>query len=387
MTIYYVTIIIIALWAGKLKNANYSYERQKKFICFAFGLLILLAALRSPSVGRDLSYHYAQNYQRIASSSWNQLPAFSVFTGYEIGFVVLCKLLSYVSNNVQWFIAVISIFIYFVTARFILKYSENVVLSTFIMIFSCTYYMYMNVLRQALAVSIILLGYDLLQNQSTKRYMRYMYFLIHIAIATSIHQSAIICLVFLLIDTLRFERKHIVIAMLVVSGFYFLYDKLYSATLLFVGNSDRYAAHIKSVEGVGGIDRIAIINISLTFGAFILGYFFLVFNKRRSIKTTEDNDYSIEIEHEISVWLYTSLFAGTFRLLATRMNILNRATYYFLPFVFVLYPTAINRSGRYRKIIKYGVYSAYFLYFYIMTTRLASEYYGTVPYIFFWQKI
>lgn len=385
MTIYFVAVLLIALWAALLKNSNYSYKRKKRFMVLAFGLLILIAVLRSPSVGRDLAGHYAQNYQNIASLSWNQLSDFSTLSGYEIGYVVLCKTLSLISNNVQWFITVVSIFVYYVTARFILKNSEDVVLSTFIEIFSCSYYMYLNILRQSLAVSIVLLGYEFLKNKEIKRFKRYLIFALFVVVATTFHQSAIISLVFILFDTLRFERRHIILASVVVMGFYFLYDKLYAFTLMVVGNSDRYATYLSTAEGVGSIDWISMINIALTFGAFVLGYITLVWNKKRNLNITDKNNKEFVIEHENSVLMYACLMAGTFRLLTSQMNILNRATYYFLPFIFILYPTAVNSSGRYRKLVKCCLYIAYFAYFCIITTKVAGEYYGTVPYKFFWQ--
>lgn len=384
MVIYFCLVLIVTFLSLIHGNVNLTIKRKKRFLFQAFGIMILLAILRGPTIGSDLAGHYARNFSNIAFLSWSRLLDFSVLSGYEIGYVVFCKLISLISTDVQWFITVVGVITYSVMARFIYRNSENVVLSTFLVIFSCTYYMFFNILRQALAVSIVLLGYEVLKSKKNK-IRRYIIFALMVVLAMSFHQSAIICFAFILFDILRFERRHIVIATAAVAGFYFLYDKVYSFVLLFVGNRERYAAHIDTIEGSGGIDKIAIINITLTFGAFLLGYFSLVWNKKRNIRNFNGIDARIELEHEHSVWLYLCLMAGTFRLLTTQMNILNRATYYFLPFVFVMYPAAINRSGKFRKIFMYFTYLGYFAYFFIMTTKLAGAYYGVVPYKFFWQ--
>ena len=75
------------------------------------------------------------------------------------------------------------------------------------------------------------------------------------------------------------------------------------------------------------------------------------------------------------------------RLLITRMNIINRMTYYFMPSILVLYPVAINAYSlkSNRKIISLFIYSLFGIYFVYMTLAYAGEFYGAVPFKFYWQ--
>lgn len=389
MSVYVIVILVIAVYAVACNNINENEKRKRKFLLFAFGLLFLVAALRDETVGRDLAGHYAENYRAISGLSWGSLAQFSDNSGYELGFVFFCKLISLVSSNAQWFIVVVSCIIFGSMARFIYKNSEDVVLSTFLVIFSCVYYMFLTMIRQALAVSIILLGYEILKSEK-KRYSRYLKYTLLVLLATCFHQSAILAIVFIFFDLLDFKKEYIIFTIVGTILFYFYYDDIYSVMLLFMGNSERYAAHISSLrEGVGSVDKLGLINIILTFGAFLIGYYSLVWHKKKYVKMFCDKlTYSetLQLQHEQSSMMYASLFAGIFRLLATQMNIMNRVTYYFLPFTLVFYPIAIGGSRRYRKIIKNIVFFIYLFYYIIMSIKVADSYYGTVPYLFFWQS-
>ena len=43
-------------------HANKNMKRRRDFLIFSFGLMILVASLRAPSVGIDLAGHYAKRF-------------------------------------------------------------------------------------------------------------------------------------------------------------------------------------------------------------------------------------------------------------------------------------------------------------------------------------
>ena len=123
-------------------------KRRRDFLIFSFGLMILVASLRAPSVGIDLAGHYAKRFEQIAFYSWKDIPKFSAFSTYEIGYCYYCKILSMINSNVQFYIFVTSLIVYGTMGYLIYKKSSDVILSTMLVIFSCQYYMYMNIIRQ-----------------------------------------------------------------------------------------------------------------------------------------------------------------------------------------------------------------------------------------------
>ena len=76
MAIYFVLAVFIYLY-GKLYRANSSNRRRKIYLIVTFGVLILVASLRDPSVGTDLAGHYAKRFNMIGDYSWSQIPTFS----------------------------------------------------------------------------------------------------------------------------------------------------------------------------------------------------------------------------------------------------------------------------------------------------------------------
>lgn len=386
MTIYFGLVVFIYLY-GELYRANSSKRRRKNYLIVTFGLLILIAGLRNLSVGIDLAGHYAKRFTMIASYSWKQIPNFSAIIGYEIGYCYYTKLLTVISTDVQLLTFVTSLLIYSALGYFIYKESTDVVLSTELMMFSCLYYMCMNILRQGLAVSLVLVAYVWL-DYSERKLSDYIKFILMIVLAATFHSSAILCLVMVLFDRLKFTKKQILIGLATMVLAYLLYDNLYSIALGLFGSGNNYERYLTSAtEGVGNMNKQTIYNFCLAFLGLLFGYYELVW-KKKSIKTLfEKSENAYTLQKRESFMLYMVLVASVCRLLIFRMNIINRFTYYFIPFLLVLYPYSLSACSlkSNRRILKFSIYLIFGIYFTWMTVNKAAEFYGVVPYSFCWQ--
>lgn len=384
MVIYFIQILAI-IAVGSISNANKNEKTKKRFLFFSFGLLILLAALRSVNVGTDLATHYAKRYVQIASYSWSRMPEFSAMSTYEIGYCYLTKLLSLICPHVQFYIAATSLFTYGVTARFIYKNSSDVKMSTYIFVLTCTYYNYMNIVRQAIAISIILLGYEFLKQQ-TNKIKNYTIFALFVILASSIHSSAILCLLLILFKELKFQRKHIFIGLACTVIFYVLYQQIFGFVLNLFGLSGEYAGYLtKEAESVGHINRQSIYMFITIALAFVMGC--VTFVAQRKIANADESKKEYLLSSNEGFLLYTGLLATVCRLMVFRMNIINRYSYFFVPFVLLLYPMAIYgcKLKSNRKVLKWFVYIVLAIYFVWMTVAYEASFHRTVPYEFFWQ--
>lgn len=202
MIIYFVLAGFIPLY-GFLTHANRNNFRKKQFVFVVFGIMTLISALRASTIGIDLDLHYAKNYELISSVNWSDIPIFATLKQYELGYCYFTKLLTYISSNVQFYIIITSIIIYGLHGYFFYKKSEDVILSSSLFMFFCLFYMYMNIIRQAVAVSILLLAY-LIFSESKKKVHNYVVFVLLVILASVFHSSAILCLVYLLFDKLKF---------------------------------------------------------------------------------------------------------------------------------------------------------------------------------------
>lgn len=385
MLIYFIITLMIAL-VGIGIHANKNMKRRRDFLIFSFGLMILVASLRAPSVGIDLAGHYAKRFEQIAFYNWKDIPKFSVFSTYEIGYCYYCKFLSMISPNVQFYIFVTSLIVYGTMGYLIYKKSSDVILSTMLVIFSCQYYMYMNIIRQALAVSVVLIGYIFL-DKSKRSISDYIKFALFVLVASTFHDSAILCLVMIVFDKMQFRRRDILLSGVITMICYVVYSKLFVFVANLISNDNgSYVSYMeKAGENVGNMNLQTITLLVLTAGAFFIGAYVLIW-KKKEYYCDDTREVSSIIKNE-NLLLYMGLMATVCRLLIFKMNIINRFSYYFIPFTILLYPYAIDRITYTpnRKVIRTAVYFSYGLYFVWMTISFANKFYGTVPYIPFWK--
>ncbi len=383
MAIYFVLAVFIYLY-GKLYRANSSNRRRKIYLIVTFGVLILVAGLRDPSVGTDLAGHYAKRYNMIGSYSWSQIPTFSATIGYEIGYCYFTRFLHFFSSDVQFFVFATSFLMCAAFGYFIYKESTDVVLSAELMLFSCFYYRFMTMMRQGLAISIILVAYTLL-NGSERKLKDYIKFALLILLASTFHSSAILCILMILFDRLKFTKKQIIFGVGAMVAFYLFYMNFYTVALNFFGTGNNYERYLTSAtEGVGNINMQTIYNFLLAFVPFLLGYYVLVWEKKKEKHLFKDDKSMYGLKKNESFLLYMVLIASTFNLLVFRMNILNRFSLYFTPFVLILCPYTISsmKLKSNKPIVRACIYFMFGVYFVWLTITKAADFYGVVPYRF-----
>ena len=384
MIIYFVLAGFIPLY-GFLTHANRNNFRKKQFVFVVFGIMTLISALRASTIGIDLDLHYAKNYELISSVNWSDIPIFATLKQYELGYCYFTKLLTYISTDVQFYIIFTSVVIYGVHGYFFYKKSEDVILSSSLFMFFCLFYMYMNIVRQAVAVSILLMAY-LIFSESKKKVHNYVVFVLLVTLASVFHSSAILCLVYLLFDKLKFTKIHMLLGIVVTALIYVGYSSVYKFVLSILGGNDKYSSYLDSEKyGVGHMNSQSIYYVIITLGAFLLGYYILVWKDKTSHKLFAKQEYKVKSNE--SFMLYMSFIAFACRLLIFKMSIITRFTFYFIPFVLILYPYAISKFKRRsnRIILNLTVYGVCLIYFVWVTLSNADTLYGVVPYEFFWQ--
>mgnify|MGYP000270349878 CR=1 FL=1 len=166
-----------------------------------------------------------------------------------------------------------------------------------------------------------------------------------------------------------------------------IYDRASGERLLCRTTEDE-TRQIYSFDRKCNFNIQSLTNFLLTVFALLLGYYILVWKRKAKTDFSKKNvegEYSLERSE--STMLFMVFIASVCRLLLFKMNIMDRFTYYFIPFLYILYPYTINRMTlkTNRKIMKIIVYCIFAIYFIWMTTTYASQFYGTVPFEFFWE--
>ncbi|MDE6019916.1 MAG: EpsG family protein, partial [Ruminococcus sp.] len=145
---------------------------------------VILCSFRDFSVGQD-----TENY-RVAYENINKIGLKSFFLfGWEPGFVLINLLFAKLGFSFRILLSSIGIFSYYSVFRFINKYSPYPWLSILIYIGFGNFYVSLFVLRQTLAIAVLLYGFKYIINR------QFYQFCLIVILATSFHLTAILFLI------------------------------------------------------------------------------------------------------------------------------------------------------------------------------------------------
>lgn len=358
MEIYIVILFIIVLLGITLKP-NKDIKRKKIFMVIVFGVITIIAAIRSSSVGVDTE-QFCFAFERIKIMTLSN--AFNFFR-YEKGFIVLCKILSYIGTNNQILIFCSSLIIFPMIGMFIYKNSKDVVLSSILYITLNTYAMHMNVMRQALAISIFILGYELFFKKN-----KFVKYFIVVVLASLFHQTALIMLILIMLKNRKYSGKIYLITNVIAILTFVLAPIVWRiATSLFptyVGYAN--TEYINSSYLAGTISAI-IVWLILTMGMF--------FERKNNEK---DSVY------HFCAYIMSILFI--IDVLVIRINLFVRLATYFGIFTCIWLPSTLhNIQDKNEKVLmKYIVIVCFSLYWGVLSIN-RPEWYGVIPYNTFMQ--
>lgn len=371
MTIY-VILMLLAL-SGYFLNANKSDSNRKIYLFFVFSALLIVAMFRTEDVGTDLKLFYSQYFPLFKYTPWNDLQSVTASGDWELGFCAFCKITSQISTDPQCFIIFSSIVTIVPCAIFIYKNSEDVVFSTVFYLGYNMYMMSLNVVRQAMAVGIILLGLKALKH---KKYLVYVLFVL---VATLFHTTAIVALLLLLCNFLTFKKKTFyVLAALTIAiavGFRTLFNFLITENPLLNVAYDIYSSD--STHASGYITYHTLITFLIALYVFVLGQR----RYNRPFRPTRKANFYTPYWEE-SMLMFAVYFAVLFRFAAFIINVTSRFSLYFIPFLMIAFPHFCykipkNQTRQTTTFMMMIVVIAYFLF--IGFTR-AEGMWETVPY-------
>lgn len=328
-------------------------QRGRDLYFFLMGIvLILVSGLRSIDIGVD-TMQFCTNFVRVAHCS--SLLEALLATRYETGFVLFCYVLSRITSNYQILILSSSIIITVSVLKFIKKNSCNVSMSVYIYIAMNFFGMYMNVMRQALAISIFLWTYDLFYKE--KKYFKY---IVGIVIASTFHSSALVLLVLPFISKISFKTK----SMLFMCGI----------TLMLLIFARPIVTQVALLTGYAGYLTKANYFGSNYFGAFFL---FLA-NSIVFLFCFIQKDCLDEQQME---WLKISFVSLMLTLCTMQISIVGRIAEYFNVFGIVLVPNVLRLSKKIKNRIFVKTLLIAFLFLYwIIIAIYRPEWHGVVPY-------
>ncbi len=363
-----ITIIGLSIAIPKMKLGKKS--TQKIFIIGSFLIIFLLFALRNVSVGRDI-VAYEKAYKMTQQVKWNDFD----YIYFEVGYILLMKICIGLGMPFQLFLAIVSLMIIAPIFLFIKQFSKNPTFS--ILIWIC--YMYFEFcltgLRQALAISIVLIGIKYLL--SAKKYPLIKFSLL-VILASLFHKSALI--VFVILPILYIKKLWSVIIAL-----------LGALVVLFVFRSSLFVL-MKDLFEKDSFNTSAGVYIGANIIFLVLIAIFMVFvftlNKEENHLYQDtllgDGQAKTKSNFNINFLLLKMYLMSIVCALFFGVETSARSYMFFNQAMIVLLPNGIEKMDKKSKILSYILFGAFFIAFFILET-LVSNNFDIVPYKFFWE--
>jgi len=355
MEIYiYILIIMVIVNLLKLKP-----DSKKKISRCIFIILVIVSAIRQNTVGKD-TLQFWNFFRQI--EIYNE-SIFSIRT--EIGFNLLCKILTYITSEPQILLIATSIFINCMVYRFIEKNSKDTLFSTLLYFTLNHYFSSMNLMRQWIAIAFILLGYEYLKDN---KYFKYSFFVL---IACLFHMSAV--LMFILIPIKKYNKnKNIIMVTITVSILAFI---LTPVLFNIVVNFSDYEKYLES-DYIGSSYISAGMYTLTNFLFFIFG--FIIPNKEKL-----KEKFDLDSIHKMNSWIIA--IATIISVMSIRITIFNRLFLYFNFFNIIWIPNSLEILESKINKDRYKIIIIIFTIFYVMTIT-SMGWTGIYPYLTFWQK-
>lgn len=196
MTVYIIAELIVFALAYPFCIYKPNKKKNVAYVILVFLYLFGLSYYRY-GIGNDY-YSYINIFNRASYIDWKDCFSDEI----EVGYILLCKVISLITNNSQYMHGIMAFLILTPTAYVIAKYSKNVWLSCHLYLCLTFYYSSMNFIRQTMAATILFISYRLFIERKT------IPFIIMILLASTIHSSVLIMIpIYLMIAYIKPTTK------------------------------------------------------------------------------------------------------------------------------------------------------------------------------------
>lgn len=347
MTVYIIFIAFVGV-SGLFLNSKPHFRLG--YLIVTVGYLFIITGWRSFSVGSD-TYNYVSSLESLGGST-ESIKFFDIVgmlhSRFEYGYVLLTRVVYHFTNDPQWLLIACAIIVYIGLFIFLKILSADIPLS--LTMFVTLGYMAasMNVVRQSLATSFIMIAFIFLMKN------RNFMFIAMVFCAFLFHKTAIIFLLVILLKGWKYNKRNILIVLMFSGIIAVIYGKMES-TINAINYTDY--ADFNATSGYLGI----LINILLIIFLLCIGH---VSYKYRDgalwNKYLPDNS-----ENLLPMLLIVSI--GIYMVSLNFSQLVRIATYFELSAI--IYIPSVLRSIKLRNVklfLTILTYSVLIIYFFIV---------------------
>lgn len=323
-----------------------------------FIIMVLIVGLRSLEIGSDTKM-YVEVFRIIRELEFNQIYM-------EKGYLIYNYIISYLTKEVWFFLFISAIFMYSVIYNFIKKNSSNKIMSLYLFVSLRYFGQTMNITRQMLAFSFLLIGFEFLKKEKK------IYFFLFNLIGICFHKSSVAFILIFFLKNLKFKKIYIQLS-IIISGIFLLFSNLILKQVLKFNLLSNYRDYLTS-KFFSIWDFGIIFNVMVSFIVMLSYYFYY-------IKDQKDKEEIINLK----MWICTlSYLLSSFSLMG---NVLSRVALYFMLFNIIIIPDILKevKNRIIRRFCYFFIILLFFSY-HLITLYLKPEWNYIYPYKFYWMS-
>lgn len=307
MLVYLLNILLIIVWALIFRIGKKTRLKQILFVVICFLQCFLISAFRY-RIGYDYA-QYAIAFFRMVVHGFSNMT----YEDWEIGYVLLNKIVGLFTAQPGAIMIVTSAISLAGPAYLIARYSKNAFLSVFLYVNFFLFYLDMNFIRQAIAMSIICFAYGFLRD---KKFWR---FLLLVLIASLFHFTVLYMVPVYFVCLLKVNSRTILFYLFGLLYYFMLSEGLLNFVLS--GFHSEYFGSDFIKQGLHPV--YAVFPLLLTLGTVIVSYF--IREKPRNLE----------------VLIHLTLMMGFWQVVMTKHSLFERFSYYTMIFTVLAVPELI----------------------------------------------
>ena len=306
-------ILIVYLICNILPLKN--EKKQKIFLILSFMVLFIILAIRKPVIDMD---NYFEYFRYLRTADIGSVMKFPLELLYKVLNICIAK----VWYNKKFFMIVIDLITTIPIYFFVKRYSKNYLLSIMLFVIIGTYYMQFFILRQAIAISILLCSVKYIEDKKIWK------FLICVIIATLFHASSILFISTYFLCNVKISSKYMYIWIFIYAILFLFGDKI--VNLIYIYKNYK---HIVTGEGYGKLLLYLMIFIFI----IVIDKQFREDLKNKKIIIIRDKEDQLTIFYN---FMFILIF---FQILATKNDTIYRMGNDFCNGIIILLPNVIEK--------------------------------------------
>lgn len=370
MWLYYLLVLYILVCAFLIFSIKKNRKTKLIYIILTMGLFASLAMFKSEQVGND-THAYVRLFKSISSGT-----NLSMHKGrFEIGFLYLNQVLSFLSDNYQILFIVTGIYIYFLYGKLIYKYSNIIWLSVFLFFAMGNFDLSMSGIRQMLALATLTISFEYIVKKKPIK------FILIVLLATSFHNTAVVFLFAYPLSKIKLTKELILGVTLVAVAIYGMFQPILRALISIF---PRYSYYLDGTYLDGEARISTILSLIIVILLFVVSELF----NHKIIYREESSEGPILISKKTKEDKIQSIFlviTFMFLVVSLKGTIFGRFKNVYNIFTIIYYPNAIAKIKD--KRIRFIIITITIVMFFLYSTIILlyrPEWQSTYPYTFFW---